>query len=506
MAIRRSSSRQEIRELQTLLQNAGFDVGPIDGLWGPLTQAAVDAAKQARADAGGNLGTLGTGAGNNLLEQLRTGAFSEGAWVSEADTSGEDSTETEDVTKDTTPAPGAEGGASDDFPGVMPGGELVRVEREGQDDLWIMRYEYPPGSGQYVAWEFDNLEQVGQVFGEDWAARVGVTVIDETSFEQSTSLLDGVAEITGLDTAFVEFMDDATREAALSLGLTDPTILGAMANDPEIQAIIAEATLGGWSNDEARIRGELRGTTFWTEVLYPGIETFYDMGSTTPEEDWLRYSRQMEGALRSLGFDVTTEEFRQEIGAYLEAGVDAELAAAMVPTFQRAQTSEQFAEILDKWLRQETGQELDFDAWFDVLAGEAPADINLVVEAATLQYAAEQASFQIADETITRLAEQTQMSEREAAAAFQSVQDQLLALGDEGLARYGLTRDDLLSDAAGIESLSGRSNSEIRQLASKTATELSLADDRKLNLYVGYNPRTGTPNRPGALATAQEGG
>jgi peptidoglycan hydrolase-like protein with peptidoglycan-binding domain len=39
--LRRSMRGNDVKELQTKLQSLGYDVGPIDGIFGPLTERAV---------------------------------------------------------------------------------------------------------------------------------------------------------------------------------------------------------------------------------------------------------------------------------------------------------------------------------------------------------------------------------------------------------------------------------------------------------------------------------
>ncbi len=58
-------SREEVRRAQELLAQQGYDPGPIDGLYGPRTKAAVEQFEQARGLP--VTGTVSTG----LLERLR---------------------------------------------------------------------------------------------------------------------------------------------------------------------------------------------------------------------------------------------------------------------------------------------------------------------------------------------------------------------------------------------------------------------------------------------------
>lgn len=58
-------SREEVRRAQELLAQQGYEPGPIDGLYGPLTKAAVERFEQARGLP--VTGTVSTG----LIERLR---------------------------------------------------------------------------------------------------------------------------------------------------------------------------------------------------------------------------------------------------------------------------------------------------------------------------------------------------------------------------------------------------------------------------------------------------
>ncbi len=409
---------------------------------------------------------------------------------------------------DDSPAPGAEGDVTEDgevlYPGVMPGGTVVQITRPGQDDVYLMAYEHPPGSGQFISWQFESAEQLEATFGPDWATAMPREWHDQDWMDQHISVMDDIGEIIGMDVAFGDHLQNVTREAAQLSGITDPSIIGEMANNIEIQGILAVAAMGDWT--EARILGELRSSDYWTQTLYPGIDSFYASGSTDPEQDWKVYQTRMEQVYRAMGVEPDAARgYRDMIGDDITVGIDPSLAEDMVPTFQRASTSPEYADVLNQWMQADLGQTLDFNTWFDVLANQAPAEVSEVVEKATLQFVANAQSLDVDASQINRIAGGTNMSEAQAAAAFEDVSAQLLALGD-GLERYGLSEDDILSSQTGIEATSGRSISEIKQIARKTATELGLADDRKIQLYVGYDPTRGTPTRPGLGSLSPTGG
>jgi hypothetical protein len=132
--------------------------------------------------------------------------------------------------------------------------------------------------------------------------------------------------------------------------------------------------------------------------------------------------------------------------------------------------------------------------------------LQQVVESANLQFAAEQQGVEVSQALVGRIAADTTLSEAQAQAAFNTVEQQLLALDRVILqARFDLTKEELIEAATGITPASGRSIQEIRNLARKAATEEGLLDDPKLQLFVGFNPRTGTPFRPGLSPLAPEG-
>jgi peptidoglycan hydrolase-like protein with peptidoglycan-binding domain len=62
-------STTEVSEMQTLLAQAGFDPGAIDGIFGPATSAAITAYQQAQGLDVNGLASM------ELLERLRTNAM-----------------------------------------------------------------------------------------------------------------------------------------------------------------------------------------------------------------------------------------------------------------------------------------------------------------------------------------------------------------------------------------------------------------------------------------------
>lgn len=384
--------------------------------------------------------------------------------------------------------------------GVMPGGRLMRIDRTGGESVYMQVYEWPAGSGKFMAWEYDNVAQVEQVFGADWATKQLPQVHTYDWVKKNVNIVDMADEVIGLAQPFGVFMQDTLRNAAIAGGINDPTLYGKFVADPEVQNILAQSALGGWS--DLQQRAALRNTSFYQNDLYPGISNFY--GEADPETAYRQYMANVETSLELLGVDKVDGSYRQVVGDMLDQGISDEVFVEMSSTFIRAQQSPQFAEILNQWTVNKLGRPLDFDTWFDVLAGQAPADVALVAESATLAYAASQQGVDVSAGQIQAIAEQSDLSDAAAAQAFNTYAQGLTALGERGLSKYSLTREEILAAAAGIKPSSGRSIEEVQRLTRQAAEEEGVLDDPKLQFFVGYDPNRGTPNRPGLNPLAPE--
>ena len=392
-------------------------------------------------------------------------------------------------------------GSSGVAPGVLGGGTLTRVARAGAQDLWLMSYEWPVGSGRFVAWQFDNQEQIVATFGPEWWTTVAFQNRNEAWFNDAVTVLSSADEIIGVDGTFSRLMQDSMQEAAAVAGLNDPSLQGQIAADPEWQQIVALNALGQLT--DAQMMAELRHTRLWTETLYPGITNVYGR-TNEPEQAWLTYAANVESALNALGVARDPDgSYRQTVGAMLAKGVNDELFVDATPTFIRAEQSTNYRNALNQWTQARLGKDLDFASWFDVLAGEAAPDIAQVLELAQLQFAANTTGIGIDGGLLQRIAADTNLSEAQALGAFNETERNLLALGQEGLGRYGLTQEELVSAFAGIPTPSGRSIEQVRLLAQKAAVELGMADDVNTELFVGFTER-GTPEHPGLKALSPE--
>lgn len=403
------------------------------------------------------------------------------------------------------PSPGtAPSGAGENIPGVLSGGTLTLISRDGQDDLWAQVYEYPAGSGQFLVWTYANIEQVEATFGADFLTATKFERRDEDFLDdlQNVQIVDSADELIGLEGSLLTMLDDAIRAGAADMGITDPTILGQYYNDPEIQRLLAQSAVLGWS--ETRLTGEIRNTSFYQDVLYPGIENFF--GFSNPEQEWNQYVSNVVPWLKQMGVEPDADgTYRSTIGDMLDTGVDDAAFVQFAPTFINASVNTAFGDTLSQWTERAGLGAVDFDSWFDVIAGTAPLELQEIVESATLAYQAEQRDIALDPLLIEQIAQETSFSEEQAAALFSNVEASLLALGDAGLSRGRLSVEALTRASAGL-SFNGESPEEIRRRAGKLATELGMADDGQVELFTGFSQTTGAPVRPGLRPLNPEGG
>jgi hypothetical protein len=210
-------------------------------------------------------------------------------------------------------------------------------------------------------------------------------------------------------------------------------------------------------------------------------------------------------ALTALGYKKDADgTYNTQIRKMLGNGIDAEVFLENAPVFMQAVQNRDFFNVLRQRSQAELGKDIKFGDWFSLLKGEAAPEIQQVAEGAVVAYQAQQAGVGIGENMLQRLIQERDLSEAEARNVFSEVNQAILALGESGLRRGGLSRDDIISSMADIKSAGGRSPIEVRNLVAKLALEDELFDEEKLSFYVGFTP-SGTPFRPGLTALAPEG-
>lgn len=396
---------------------------------------------------------------------------------------------------------------STNTPGIMSGGVLTKINRPGEDPLW--GYTYTVNGVQHV-YTFDSFGAMQNILGDNavTSGTYGFMQLDWDSVNDGdTWLLGDAGAFAGQAGSYATYFDDIMNEAALEAGVRNPGKLGEYLSDPAVQRIMAEGEAGGWSG--ARIQAEIRNTNYYQNVLYPGINKIMATGTSTPEQDWKRYSNSVERSLDLLGYQRDADgTFGSAVGEMLESGIQSDTFNQFAPTFVRAEQSQDFAGVLNQWTQNELGKDIAFEDWFDVLEGTAEQDLMGVVEKATIQYQAERADTQLSASQISRLAGLTDLSEAQMTVAFSNAEQALLSVGANDLARYGLTESALVNSAFGIETDEGDPLStdgsaftatEVQRRAAKAARELGIRDDNKASFFVGFTP-DGRPQRQGLAA------
>ena len=387
-------------------------------------------------------------------------------------------------------------------PGVMSGGTLHKVENEeGQQDYYVISYEYPPGSGHEFYYRFNDLATVKATIGDNFG---GVTVganVQEGALVNWTDAGDS-NEIVGIQGSFQGFMNDIIREVSARSGIDDPTRLSGALSDPGIQILMAKAAEGDWT--DAQVKAAMRNEDYYKNVVYPGIENFYGQ-TDNPEAAYAMYKQNIMSNLATLGTPKDADgSYDSTIKRMLDAKIDDQEFAALTPTYLRAAGNDGYRESLNQWLAAAGVPILtDFDSFFDVLAGTEPQHVRDVVELAGISYVAGEQGLDAGTALIREIAERTDFSESQIAERFLQSDRDLLALGPAGLRTVGLTQDDIISTRAGFTN-GDRSLAEMEAAISKAKTEQGISDDPTATIFTDFN-REGAPVKKGLQSSISEG-
>ena len=387
------------------------------------------------------------------------------------------------------------------IPGVMAGGTIHRIQNPaGQVDFYVISYEYPPGSGHAFYYRFNSLEALDAAVGPNLGGGA-VAIGDMLPEDALTGWTDGgdSNEIVGIQGSFNGYLDDLVRDVTIAAGLDDPTLVGAALRDPDIALILAKTAEGEWTPFQSK--AALRQTDYYKDVLYPGIENFYAQ-TDNPEALYAMYTQNVNQTLKSLGTPQDADgSYKSTIANLLDKGVTDTAFGTFATTYKQAQTNVGFASALNEWTERYTGQSVStFEDYFDVLAGNAPAEVQEIAELAGIQFMAENVGFEITEQEIRTLGESLDLSQEEAGRLFSATARDLLALGERGLRRGDLTSTQVLEAEAGI----GGNVEKIKLRMTKLAREEGLSDDPTATIFTDFN-REGAPVKKGLQSTISEG-
>ena len=387
--------------------------------------------------------------------------------------------------------------------GIMSGGSIMQMVDDDGNVTYVQVYEVGGVSHVYT---YEDWKEVIAINGAGAAITNPNDPLDyEDDVLNPDSGLWIIGEAGGLigsEGSYGVFWETQLTEAAIEAGVRDPNRLARLYDDPEVQAIIARGAATGAS--KAAIQAEIRNTGAYLD-LYPGIENILASGSADPEAEWRQYYNSVEESLSALGYERDENgNFDTEVGEMLTAGITAEEFNVMAPTFVRAQQSPEYAAALNAWVLNDTGSALTFEDWFDVLADTTTPEMDAIVEKATLQFQADMATTTLSQDQITRLAELTQLSEQQMTLAFSNAEEALLSVGDTDLERYGLSQQQLVNAAFGVDT-DGQSATDVNRQARKAAQELGIQDDSERGFFLGFD-RMSRPVRQGLTAVSPERG
>ena len=527
--LRSGSSGQAVKDLQQFLTDAGYDLGSVDGQFGPKTEAAVRAYQadqglsvdgvvgpKTSAAMGGDTGAASTGGFPDVNDDAAVAAWIEaefaksGASIATADETADariaritkglqdGSRNFDAVSSSIAGLVAGEGPAT----GVMAGGTIHLVKNNaGQADYYIVAYEHPPGSGHSFYYRFEDKATLEAAVGADWASMQGLD-IPEASIADWTDGGDA-NEIIGITGSFSGYIDDITLEAAQKAGLGDPTRLGDALKNPEIALIMAKAAEGGW--EDAQTQAALRNTSYYQNVWYPGIANFYGR-TDNPEAAYAMYVQNVTSNLDELGVARDSDGgYGSTIAKMLNSGVTDTEFAAFTPTYLRAAGNDEYRQNVNKWLGAAGIAPLsDFNSFFDLLSGTSQPEVNEIVELAGISFVAGQQGTDITDQFIREIAERTDLTEGQIGASFLQSDKDLLGLGIAGLRTAGeLTSEEIIATAVGFTT-GDRSLAEMQRLIRKTKEEQGIADDPTATIFTDFN-REGAPVKKGLQSGVSEG-
>lgn len=351
MALQQGSSGSSVRNLQQALNEAGFDPGPIDGIFGPRTEAAV---REYQAAQGYEVTGI---AGGDTLAGLG-------------------------LTSD-EPAEG-DGGPGMSLPGDP---ELWKV---GNKDMlvYVVPDSFPP---IYMMWEVPDGEDLQSFFGPDQE----IVYDQEMKFREARQL---GALVFGTTDELANFDDDPFSSWSYMLeteAQSQPWIM-----DEDYQALIAMAVLEGRTLTDA----EIQSTGWWRDnssaqrewmKLYHGDP----MEANRRLEDNRALARQVltDAGLTGFGDDlVTFMADKVTMGDWSETYFNTQVTAISDPSalyaidadlvdFQDGldTTIEQentVSDLVNKWLGPAMGQWSDeeIDEWAGILRNDPNGEQRLV--------------------------------------------------------------------------------------------------------------------------------
>lgn len=490
------STGSDVKELQLRLAALGYDVGPIDGIFGPKTRAAVIAFQtDSNIDVDGIVGPQTFGA-LDLAEASETTDP-----VVELPT-GEELTEVEpDSTVD---AGGGVTVSEQDLPEEEQAGEGVGtggVDPETQLTILTgsdMQWFFDSSSGNwYVSYGLPNSDmslvfeaapdQMDALFGpnmrpESFTRASFNDIINQTS---GATFAGNVAEMEGTGS----FEDEVQKVISLALdnGALPSWMAGSEAAFDVIFVAQVENKSNQWVMDQFAKLPEF-------QQRFPNIQQLQDFANLTLEEavtGFLQFEAGLRQAVASTGGD-SASITPDIVGGMLTNGFSLTDAVQIVKSYDKIEQSQAafsaFNSILVANGIEPMTTTQDF---YDFISGNAPSEIYDIYEASSIQQAAESAGLGdvFTAQDAINAAFEGEFNAGTANQSFQQAAQLLLRLRHEvAVGEFGLDTDELLDLSLGLTPSSGRSQAEILEAINRATLAAQGTLQQRARAFKGFSP------------------
>ena len=470
-----------ILDVQKLLVQFGFDPGPLDGVWGPKTSAAVLAFQQvAGAPATGQVDQEFIGYVGEWDDQGRTKENPEGTGTS---TTGDATDGGEAETKSVVDLPGTAVVGTGDTTTVVPTGmRLVRISDPSGTDASTMYFLVGDVYGVNLAYQVGDQAALESMFG-GVAAFGDVSTMSQADFDGSDMLEVGsVDEIAGATGSLQAQFDRDMRSA----GLENPPAW--IMADEQAMVRYVSAVNEGVSGEQ--MWGSLSSTQAFKN-RFDGLDVVMGQLGTSSYVSGVAEYTNRELALRqsilsSRGPSADTSP--EYVSSLIAAGWQATEVGELLSLEKRVRDNPEAIDNINEILTFQGLDPLDPDDFVSFLQDQdaltidpsfAPGQVFEAVNDALRFQALLDEGINISPEFATELGTGTseqigsvaQFSERARIAAIEAARN----ANELDLGKYDLTRDDIIAATFGEESPSGKATSEVNELLEKMGRERAKA-------------------------------
>ena len=452
-----------VRALQQALAAAGFDPGPIDGIFGSLTRAAMQQYQQAN-------GLPVTDRFDDATITALTGGETEGAGASTTPAPSTTSVPPPTFGSDINAAPVTIADIT-----IPAGAQLLRVNNgDGSRDYFLV---YDLGFGVEVAFSVGDQERYQDLFPSGEASFDSVETVTEAQFRNSDLFRFQAGDVSEVQGATESLGTQIANQLAL-LGLED--LPDSVRDDGEVMRILVQATQEGWSPE--RTNQELSNTD-WFQQRYPAFETVKAAAGTQTITDTVSTYKTLEDEMRTVlrqyrGPDADTST--GTIGELLGAGWNPSEVGEVLQGEQLLRRNPGFLGELNSILLASGLEPVDEGGFLDIVQGRAPTDVfeaindtlrsiqlaeeGIALDAEIAALLGEGDSTGVVDDTGTF----STLAREAAAKVFRNV-------GALRTSQFGLSRNDILAAVFDDPDLTDKSVSDVERILSQLERERQAA-------------------------------